>query len=291
MKFYIIIGLIVYAFLPLGIDQLFMEKFVTHWAGFLGSYLGGGIGALITLTGVWWQMKKTNEKNKKDKVVGVLKGILYSLDRNLESKNLESINKQSFYVLDYYYGDTVHSKFYTNHIYEIFPEIIKENYKVIFELDFGKEIIDLNELIKNFNQNHKFLSLELKKKKNIIRKIENLALVLNPVNINELPQILEEIKDYSIFFSTNFSDEANKFSREEFLNKGREIEEKIGRLVEILDFASVDEALKEESDYLIKCLLSEGVILSEHGNVFKIMENMKKLKKQIEDEIKRLENQ
>ena len=294
------IGILVFCWIPIGVDYFIVKGFIqdttiqwtkTEWAGFLGSYLGGGIGAIITLFGVWWQIKRDDKIKQRDKVIGVLKGILYSLNRNLESKNLDSINKRSFYILDYYYGDTIHSKFYTNYIYEIFPEIIRENYKVIFELDFGKEIIDLNELIKHFNQNYKFLSLELKKKKNIIRKIEKLALVLKNVNINELTQILEEIKKCSNFFSTNFSDKADKFSREEFLNKGRKIEEKIGELIEILDFASVDEALKNENDYLIQCLLSEGVILSKHSNIFKIMDDMKELKEKIEKEIKKLENQ
>lgn len=296
MRFWLIVGLVIFIFLPFGIDQLVMNKFVTtwskgDWAGFLGSYLGGGIGALITLGGVWWQVKKTNEKDKKDKTIGVLKGILYSLDRNLKTKNLEDILKRSFYVLDWYYGDTVFYKFYNSYIYEIFPEIIKENYKVIFELDFGKEIVDLNENIKEFNQNHKFLSFELKKKKDVMIRIKSKIESLKKSDFKKIFDELEKIKDSSLFFSNNFPEIRAKETKESILKKGKNLQEQIESLINDLDLIDEDHIFREEMNTILQYLLSEGIILSEYNNIFKIFEDMETLKKQIEDEIKKIENQ
>lgn len=298
-KLYRILGIIflgiIFLFLPIGIDKIFMNRFVTNWdmgqwAGFLGSYLGGGIGGIITLLGVWWQLNRTDKKEKKESILGVLKGILYSLDRNLETNNIEYVKQQSFYVLDYYYGNIVHSKFYNSYIYEIFPELIKENYKILFELDFGKEIIDLNELIKNFNQNHKFLSFELKNKVAIIKKIETLGNHLKSLKINNVSDEIDQIKELSEYFSFNSTKKRMNFSEDEILKLAEKIHNKIENLTLIVEVNSINEVMTEEINQLTQYLLSEKFILDKHTNIFKIIEDIKKIREKIIKEIDKIEN-
>lgn len=277
----IIIGIIFYLILPLGIDKVLMNKFYTNWslgewAGFLGSYLGSGIGGVITLFGVWWQIKK-DDKNKK---IGVLKGILYSLNKNLEDKRLEILMKQSFYVLNYQSENIVYYKFYNTFIYEIFDEIIKENYKIIFELDFGNKIIELNDIIKEYNQNHKFLALELKNKKNILDEIEEFISDHRYFfAVTKVDNFLKNIKDISNFFYSDLE----KNTKEEILKKGKEFHENIDSLINVI---SKENALLEKSNKLQQYILSENILLNDETNIFKIMKLMEELKNKIEVEIK-----
>lgn len=128
VKFFAIGGIIIFFIFPLFIDQFIMNKFETNWemqtwAGFLGSYLGGAISALITLGGVWWQVRRTEKKENEEKRIGVLRGVLYSLDKNVLDKgefrkeieqSKEDIDKESFYIFDYYYTSIIHSKYYSS---------------------------------------------------------------------------------------------------------------------------------------------------------------------------------
>lgn len=287
------IGILVFCWIPIGVDYFIVKGFVqdttiqwtkAEWAGFLGSYLGGSIGAVITLFGVWWQIKRDDKIKQRDKVIGVLKGILYSLNKNLEDKKLEYHKKQSFYVLDYYCENLVHFKFYNSYIYEIFPEIIKENYKIIFELNFGKEIVDLNELIKNFNKNHKFLSLQLKRKQVIIKEIEEFinsnAGFYSGTKVND---ILKKIKELSNFFFSTLSEDTK-----EILEKGKELHENVNNLLSII---SAEEDFLKKSNKLEQYILSEAILLNKETNIFKIITEMEDIKGKIEKEIKKLENQ
>lgn len=300
------IGIGIFCWTPIGIDYFLIKEFVkdtnsfqwikSDWSGFLGSYLGGGISGVITLTGVWWQVTKNDKKEKREKTIGVLKGILYSINRNLETDNLKLIKFKSFQVLDYYYDGVIYSKFYDDYIYEIFPEVIKENYKIIFELDFGKKIIDLNENIEEFNKNYKFLALDLGERKCILEKIEeilkgynqkstiDLKIQNSQINYRKIINIIEEIKVLSD--KTNASEffESDK----EIIKLGEKLNKKIFELLNhITSFK--DEELKKLGNKLCPYFIAEKIILNE--NIFKIIEEMEKLKEKIEDEIKRLENQ
>lgn len=286
----IIISIICFLLLPIFIDQIIMNKFETNWelqtwAGFLGSYLGSGIGGVITLFGVYWQVKRDDKIKQRDKVIGVLRGILYSLNKNLEDKKLEYLKKQSFDVLTWYYGDPMYSKFYNSFLYEIFPEIIKENYKVIFELDFGKKIIDLDELIKEFNQNHKFLAMNINKKCQIIKEIENLNI------LNEFAKI-KLIKEESKKLNEICHDETQSIPKEEILALGNKIHKMVWELVDRIELQNANLITRENDILLNQYLLSEEIILDEEDNIFEIIKKMDKLKKKIEDKIKELlENQ
>ncbi len=317
-----IITLGIFCWIPIGVEYFFIETFVKYeskvgwvksdWAGFLGSYLGGAIGALITLVGVYWQIKRDDKLKNKEKIIGVLKGILYSLDKNLiaDKKLSEEENKkilkekmfQSFYFLDYYYDNTVYSVFYDTYIFEIFPEIIRENYKVIFEIDFGAEIIDLNNLIKELNKNHKFLIFQSKNIKNILKNIEEKALKIKrnfsdeTEDIKKLSRlgtdykkILEQIgkiKEASEEFSIQNIEVGNN---KEILNKGIELHKFLDELWGLVACCDNKE-LKKNTDKLAQYLLAEGVLLSDHNNIFEVFEKIGDLKEKIVKEIEKIEN-
>lgn len=66
-------GILTFSLIPLYIDFLGVGKFMTswnigEWSGFLGSYLGGGIGAFITLGGIWWQLNEGKKIEKERKI-------------------------------------------------------------------------------------------------------------------------------------------------------------------------------------------------------------------------------
>ena len=320
MCLYIVLGILIFIFLPWIIDEYFMGLFVTNWgisdwAGFLGSYIGGIIGALITLVGVYWQIKRDDKLKNKEKIIGVLKGILYSLDKNLiaDKKLSEEENKkileekmfQSFYFLDYYYDNTVYSVFYDTYIFEIFPEIIRENYKIIFEIDFGAEIIDLNDLIKEFNKNHKFLIFQSKNIKNILKNIEEKALKIKRNFLYETEDIkklsrletdyekileqVRKIKKDSEEFSIQSIQNIEVRNNEEILNRGIKLHKFLDELWGLIACCDNKE-LKENTDELAQYLLAEDVLLSDHNNVFKVFEKIRNLKGKIVKEIEKIEN-
>ena len=294
------IGILVFCWIPIGIDYFIIKGFLrdttiqwtkTEWSGFLGSYLGGGIGAIITLFGVWWQIKRDDKIKQRDKMIGVLKGILYSLNRNLETADKGSLCRQSFYILDYYYyRKTIVSKFYDNFIYTIFPEIIKENYKIIFELDFGKEIIDLDETIKTFNKNYKFLILKSKNKNRIIKKIEQQAIKLKNKGFSNMFNSLEETKTYFKSFY-NIGNLKESFSEKQILELGKKLHESLEKLILNVERSMGEKYFENEEIFLTQCMLSEEVLLNESENIFQIIIKIENLKKKVEAEIKKLENQ
>ena len=188
-KIYIISGIIflgiIFSFLPITIDRFFMDLFVTHWnkgewAGFLGSYLGGGIGGIITLLGVWWQM--TNEKKTKEKEnkLGFLRHIEHILTRNLnldkDKEIYQKINdefmKNTYHVFSYN-SFSLTGEDSTKLILEFNSNIINENLNYIYTLSFGKKLYELNDKIKEFNNLYDFLLRNLSSKKQLLEELKD----------------------------------------------------------------------------------------------------------------------
>lgn len=305
VKFFAIGGIIIFFIFPLFIDQFIMNKFETNWemqtwAGFLGSYLGGAISALITLGGVWWQVRRTEKKENEEKRIGVLRGVLYSLDKNVLDKgefrkeieqSKEDIDKESFYIFDYYYTSIIHSKYYSSYIYEIIPEVIKENYKIIFGFDFGEEIIDLYNNIKEFNRNHCFLSEEQWKRNKIIKDIEeNIKKEISKIGLdknelcieNEIINTIDKIKEKSEIFAI---DSKKDFPENEILENGRILNKLVYDLINQIDNLVPD--LKKGREDLVVYYLSAEILLGNEKNIFKIKEKIKNLREKIKNELKK----
>lgn len=137
----------------------------SEWAGFLGSYLGGGIGGILALVGIWWQLRRNDKKEEKNKLVGILKYFDYILEKNLD------IDYKWLYVVYSYTMKNWWTYNYQN-FFEFNHRILESNFKEIFELEFGKDILDLSKKIKEYNENYNFLKKNLTKKDKFLIKLK-----------------------------------------------------------------------------------------------------------------------
>lgn len=318
-KIYIILGIIslviIFSFLPIGIDKIFMNRFVTNWdmgqwAGFLGSYLGGGIGGIITLVGVWWQM--TNEKKTKEKEnkLGFLRHIEHILTRNLnldkDKEIYQKINdefmKNTYHVFSYN-SFSLTGEDSTKLILEFNSNIINENLNYIYTLSFGKKLYELNDKIKEFNNLYDFLLRNLSSKKQLLEDLKD-------TNMNSYVDILERISNlvYNLAFNRgvnviinieNFEgvyippqlkDNINEIITTKNNYKNNEFIKLVSETILIatkyiqtkLDFDS--ELAKKLINYRIK----EDKLYQ--LDIFKIFEDMEEILSDIENEINRIEN-
>lgn len=209
MKKKYVYGLVlIYLFLPIIIDIFFMDLFVTHWnkgewAGFLGSYLGGGIGGIITLVGVWWQI--TNEKKTKEKEnkLGFLRHIRHILTRNLSAEDNTEINQETnnnfaknTCQIFSYNSLSLTGEEPTKLLLEFNPKIIDENLNYLYTLSFAEKLYELNEKIIEFNKLYDFLFRNLSAKKELLSNIQkflldkreypNKSIVLDYINFLEI---------------------------------------------------------------------------------------------------------
>lgn len=138
----ILLGIIiVFLSTPYFLDKFIMKKIVTTmgadvWFGFLGSYLGGGLTALITLYGIYWQLSTTHEKERK----GTIKFIKYKLSKNS--------NLKFPYEIFYNYYDLNTKKI----IYKFDNNFLSQNINLIFSLNKGSDIAEIIEYIDEYNQ-------------------------------------------------------------------------------------------------------------------------------------------
>lgn len=138
----ILLGIItIFLLIPYLLDKFLMGKITTtmginEWFGFLGSYLGGGIAALITLYGIYWQLFTTKEKDKK----GIIKFIKYKFIKNINIKFPYDI----FYNRDDLNNTKVISNFNNN--------FLEQNINLIFSLNKGPEIAEIIDDIDKYNK-------------------------------------------------------------------------------------------------------------------------------------------
>lgn len=180
-------GILTFLLTPLYIDFLGVGKFVTNqssgeWAGFLGSYLGGGIGAFITLGGVWWQL---NEEKKKEKIENLKKegyavvtflilfresceNYFYILKNSNNSNNIDfKVKNELFYEaiqdteivirnkcieLLYFFDKFSNRNKVMSEIYNNYHDMLKELFYTLYEKT--DTILGNYEIIKNTDNNY-----------------------------------------------------------------------------------------------------------------------------------------
>lgn len=318
-KRYIILGTIflgiIFLFLPIGIDKIFMNRFVTNWdmgqwAGFLGSYLGGGIGGIITLLGVWWQM--TNEKKTKEKEnkLGFLRHIEHILIRNLnldkDKKNYQKINdefmKNTYHVFSYN-SFSLTGEDSTKLILEFNSNLINENLNYIYTLSFGKKLYELNDKIKEFNNLFDFLLKNLSSKKHLLEELKD-------TNMNSYLDILERTSNlvYNLAFNRGLN---ARFNIENFegMDIPPELKGNISEIITTKDNYKNNEFIKlvtetiliatkyiqnklnfdsELAKKLINYRIKENKLYQ--LNIFKIFEEMEEILIEMKKEINRIES-
>lgn len=220
---------------------------IGEWSGFLGSYLGGGIGAFITLGGVWWQLKETNKKEKlgalnyslvclkafEDRAFNIFKFFYQTLNSNIPLDKTNNNNLSIIYdyelpiLLDFYGTLSVYnffSDFLTNinDIIEFQERYIK--YITIAQSDLNSKMFKLlenkinNNLFSTFENNVKKLNEKFGQKKNPLDKTDFLIAYFKEMKNLLLPlyAAVKSIKpfelEYKEFNNSEFIEFATKIS-------------------------------------------------------------------------------
>lgn len=152
----IALGIIVFLIVPLFVDFLVIgDKTIKtnqtneQWSTFLGSYLGGGIGGIIALFGVNWQINRNEKKDYERNTKGFASLVSYILDKNLITYNHILNNKDEYYIKSY----LILSRFFS-----INEEQINKYGRINFNIDkklneiFSIGDIELAKMIADFEQ-------------------------------------------------------------------------------------------------------------------------------------------
>lgn len=165
-------------------------------ATILGGGLCGGITGIITLIGVRWQVIREEKRQEKDKCLGILENLKYTLDRNLE------ISKDN--GIYYLFSFTIEDWWIFNYIknYEIFNEnIFNNDYKNLVKFQFYKEIYEMKVKLQNIEKSYNSLSINLNKKNllfnNLFKEIKNKY----EENINSKKEELKKYFEWLNIFS------------------------------------------------------------------------------------------
>lgn len=173
-KHLMLILIVIFLSIPYYFKMFDLEK--DMW-GFLGSYLGGAIGGLIAIWGIWWQVKKNEKEKKVENLLGVLNHIQYILEKNTKiEKNTKTekneIERQTFYIFSY--NNTSRTPLESNLkiFVEFNQEFLNASMNNVYKLEFGKEVYELNDEILNFNRNYEYLARKASEKKELLMELK-----------------------------------------------------------------------------------------------------------------------
>ncbi|WP_373082030.1 hypothetical protein [Fusobacterium animalis] len=265
-----------------------MGKFVTNWdikdwASFLGSYLGGTLGAFITLYGIKWQVTREESQKERNDLSSFLKALKYNINRNLNDKDLENKIFSSFKIYSYCIEDAEILYDKINFIYPLETNI-NFDYNKIFKLEkIGEEILNLNEEIKLFNEDYDFLFNNWKKRDEMIKKIKE---------IEGFESIIKDLEENSknIFYSPillkNSKNEKTKLQiKKEILKLRDKIIENIEAI--LIPLSNKSGSYTEIEIEFIKYYYCIDNL--KRYDIFKLFERMEKLKEDIKRKLKKID--
>ena len=243
-------------------------------ATILGGGLCGGITGVITLIGVRWQVIREEKRQEKDKCLGILENLKYTLDRNLEINNDNGI----YYLFSYTIEDWWFSN-YKKKNYEIFNEnIFNNDYKNLVKFPFYKEIYKMRVKLENIEKNYNFLSINLNKKNllfnNLLKEIKNkyeeninseniklkyyfeclnifseflynLSLPLfNLINFEDCSyfkdKVIEKLEAIKKYWGSSYFKEIDKNKIDKIFNTEKsDVKEKVVKLVELINYTAI----------------------------------------------------
>lgn len=313
----IIVLFILFPIIFLPLTLVFTSFTLDGFFSFLGGYVGVG-GAVGT---VWWQVTRSEKNKLKDELKSLLLSIKYHLEINLLDEDIEDKKFSSFSVLSYTSDSWIHD-FSFDMIHSLEEIDMKKYHVEIFKLEYGKDIIDLNREILNFNKHYFFLQKNLSDKKNTLQNIytngnkecidiiKNLSdIIYSYSNSNK-----ENIKEKQLFFNYYLSllkgniskiSSPNDITKKYFYQKLSEIEkinfkEKTNENLKLLSETLLigirlvwinnieNKNIKQEIDKLWKYYNSDNTIVS--INIFKLFIKMKEITKKIQEDLEKLEN-
>lgn len=271
---FIIIPIIV-DYIVIGNNTIITFQSNSQWSSFLGSYLGGGVGAFVTLAGVWWQVTRQEGQAAKDKKKSFLLGLKYNIEKNLEFESKEGII-EIFLVISYSSNlKKLDESEVINFLYPLNSNGVKIDFNTIYEFNFYEKILRLNDDINELNRIYIFLLFNSPNKANLLTKMleKNIP---NSKKIFEFSEkIIQEIRK-------NKKDEIFKYSitlEEYVLNSIRKIRE----ANPFYDMNYEREVIDKIIDYLYTFYSYDMGLLK--CNIFKIMEEIQDLKEKIDIEL------
>ena len=243
-------------------------------ATILGGGLCGGITGIITLIGVRWQVIREEKRQEKDKCLGILENLKYTLDRNLEINNDNGIYYLFSYIIEDWWVSNYKKEFYLTFNENIF----KNDYKDLIKFKFYKEIYEMRVKLQNIEKNCNFLSINLNKKNllfnNLFKEIKNkyeeninskniklkdyfeclnifseflynLSLPLfNLINFEDCSyfkdKVIEKLEVIKKYWGSSYFKEIDKNKIDKIFNtKKSDIKEKVVKLVELINYTAI----------------------------------------------------
>lgn len=145
---------------------------IDGWLGFLGGYVGG----IVALFGIWWQLHQSKKREEKTKKEGLIKYLQYEINKNIKRENREQF---TYFVQSLFSYTSKNSlKNYDDFLSLFNNDFINENIKIIMELSsisdkLGEEILGLHSDMNKFNKNIEYIYMNLNNKKNIFNEMNN----------------------------------------------------------------------------------------------------------------------
>ena len=311
---WLIIGMGIACWVPFAIDNFFInnirvkKEIVEFWSNYLGNILG----ALIGLFGIYWEnTRKENKKANKDRE-NLLIALNYDLEINLKDENFEKkkynlLSVLNFTEISFLYKDDIEA------IHSFKNVDLKKNLLEILNLEYGKEIIEIQSKINIFNNEWLFLIKNSKERKNILEKMKK----SNNEELKNIIEIIEILSDMIFCYSSyNFTswhiERLNFLKKLLYMDRKHLIKEKdLFDLLEEINNYNFSTQSEEEMNYLLKLIkesikilqyfpyveeiisFEEESELSKHCNsasiiasinIFDLFEEMKKVNKLISEE-------
>ena len=166
----------------------------SKWIDIITTYSASLLGGVISIVGIWWQIESAKKQEKSNKESGLNEYFKYILEKNLQDRYEKNFSLQRVISL----SAKCHN--INDEIFISFDEsFISENLKIIMDLKYGKEILDifyevkeLNLLIEKVNKDFSNRSQYITKLKEYISKLEEDPNDKNNIEILELVSLIAD---------------------------------------------------------------------------------------------------
>lgn len=247
------------------------------------NYTGSIIGAFISIYGVYIQINS----DRKKEIEGILSFLNDRINKSLKDDNLKKIRLFLTYsVISYDASSIPLEKNFT--IFKTFEDIPFEiDFSKILYLKLGRDIIELHQQIKVINKNFRYLFENFEEKKNLLDRIEK------EISDPEIKKSIETIKNKTTNLrraATNFNqDISNDIRQTELLGEIKKVKDIEGDFFKVIYRNKLEENSKEfeNTEKLLNFHSREREILE--INTFEIFNKMESIKKELDNELKKLQ--
>ena len=175
------------------------------------------------MRGVRWQVIREEKRQEKDKCLGILENLKYTLDRNLEINNDNGI----YYLFSY----TIEDWWVSNYKKEFYLTFSENIFKNKYEENINSENIMLKNYFEWLNIFSEFLyNLSLP-----------LFILIRSGDCSYFKgKVIEKLEEIKKYYGSSYFKEVNKDEIDKvFNNKKNDIKEKVIRLVELINYTAI----------------------------------------------------